>query len=210
MKKDLFKCDPNKVAMLAIVRYQNIGIQTKGCLFLGEDYICDTLEGPITTEEDDYNPHAAFPCGNYYMAKKKLKRVSLGGGFYRPGETRLYFMKSYNTYGQLADSMVFAKHGNVSVGFRGDLGIVGPQPMKAGENMKLFLTSLLTQLDYVLVSVITAAQYDVDLLRKSTLWNKGYLLSGYERNNLSLFRDMFCEHTEKPTLDSLIEISKLK
>lgn len=210
MKKDLFKCDPNKVATLAIVRYQNIGFQTKGCLFLGEDYVCDTLEGPITSKEDDYNPHAAFHCGNYYMAKKKLKRVSLGGGFYRPGETRLYFMQRYNTYGQLSDSMVFPKHGNVSVGFRGDLGILGPQPMKGGEQMKLFLTSLLTTLDYVFVSVITASQYDVDLLRISTLWNKGYLLPTFARNELSLYRSLYSERTETPTLDSLIEISKLK
>lgn len=210
MKKNISKCDIKKVASLAVVRYQNVSDQTKGCLFWGENYVCDTIEDTAPHDSDMMSWNECMPIGNYHLEKRRLKKVSLGGGFYRPGETRLYIKNQTGvTFGMFTDDCLHARDGNIGVGYRnGNFDEIRPQMLVNSERAHYLLTKELSKLDYVFLHVCDATREQIALLRACTLWNKGasfLTLSDYVREELT---DPFHNMCELPTLETLITKSQ--
>lgn len=96
----------------SIYRYQKTDYAVRGCLFLNGIYLCDTME----------HPDAHLMPGYYMLRTRYIKRVSLGGGFYDPGETRVYV---HNSDGSTAHTRFIAAHGRpkseeICVGYRNE------------------------------------------------------------------------------------------
>ena len=210
MKKEISSCDSSKIACLVLVRYQNIGEQTKGCLFLGNNYICDTLEGcDYQGIGDDKN--YAIPSGIYHLAKRRLKRVSLGSGFYRSGETRLYIKRWGITYGMFSSDVLRAKNCNIGVGFRATPHTdVGMQPLMQSDMTRTFLSSVFGHLDYVYFWVVYAREKDILELTSSPAFLAQFTLTDYQKDELSILQSLFWDNKNLPTFESLRQIANLK
>lgn len=203
MKNELKNCDCNKVAFMAVVRYIDVGEQIKGALFLGDQYICDTLETKWNGWEISRS---------YHLKKKKLRRVSLGGGFYRNGETRLYLVDYNNqSHGIIDDSALSPRPGNITVGFRngGSKQPFANQMMMLSDQMRNFLTRTLSDLDYVFVDVIYATALQIASLRQRALWGKGFQLNKSQKEELAHLQSFYLDTDHLPTLFDLIEKSNL-
>lgn len=211
MKKSLGRCNLARVATLALVRYQNIGRQTKGCLFLGEDYLCDTLECMEKLDTRFFTPDIAIPTGTYKLDSRRLRRVSLGGGYYGRGETRIYIRDANAvTWGRLTYDAIKTHDGNIAVGTReGGLTHIGDQLLNNTDMCLDILSRILAKLDYALLYVCHAKQDELNGLFLHPLWNKGFTLADLTDTDKRILRDPFNQRDTFPTLESLISIANL-
>lgn len=107
----------SKDLWLVLLRYNNIGATTRGAIFVGDQFLCHTLEGPeVCRSIQPYAHDAACPKARYRLSKRKYKQISLGGGFHRNGETRIYAERMGAPKIRLTDEYK-PTNGNICVGY---------------------------------------------------------------------------------------------
>ena len=143
---------------LVLLRYNNIGATTRGAIFVGDQFLCHTLEGPEVCRS--IQPHAqdaACLKARYRLSKRKYKQVSLGGGFYRNGETRIYAERQAGEPKIRLTDEYKPSGGNICVGyfhtpFRCDSNEMLESPALAIQ----ILRSLIAAHDFVFLRIIDA------------------------------------------------------
>ena len=161
--KELSRCsDLNKVARLVLVRYQNVGEVIKGCLFCGDTYICDTAEAK------SFQDGKPVPKGSYRIKMRKLPRVSLGSGYYRKGEDRLYLGLPRQQYSVccITDDAYKPKRGDIGIGFRyGSLKDIKNNFLNESEACRNLLAKIVRTMDCVIFNIVDADERDAIHLR---------------------------------------------
>ena len=195
--KELSRCsDLNKVARLVLVRYQNVGEVIKGCLFSGDTYICDTAEAK------SFQDGKPVPKGSYRIKMRKLPRVSLGSGYYRKGEDRLYLGLPRQQYSVccITDDAYKPKRGDIGIGFRyGSLKDIKNNFLNESEACRNLLAKIVRTMDCVIFNIVDADERDFNELIKSPLWGQTADIS-------TPFWDRFCiDDDNKKTFDILMK-----
>lgn len=192
---------------LVLLRYNNIGATTRGAIFVGDQFLCHTLEGPeVCNSIYPYAPDAACHKTLYRLSKRKYKRVSLGGGFHRNGETRIYAER------QIGGSKIRLTDdykpigGNICVGyfhtpFRCDSNEILESPALAIQ----ILRSLIAAHDFVFLRIIDATRDEYENLHDS------YRIMNYHGSEE--FRSLISLRDECPilrhTLDDIFKHTQL-
>lgn len=211
MRKNFFKTQCQEIVMLTLVRYENIGEQTKGCLFWRDTYICDTVEGKPNYLNDNYELDGCIRHGDYYLQSKRLKRVSLGGGYYRPGETRLYIRSLFSdgSYGQINDTIMNPRNGNIGVGFFNYIGHDSTKYMQQCEYTFRILAEVLSEQEYVALKVIYADSKMIENVCKSIIFLHSKPADLNLVRQLKSIRETYVTNHQLPTMEYLIDKSLL-
>lgn len=152
----------SKDLWLVLLRYNNIGATTRGAIFVGDQFLCHTLEGPeVCRSIQPYAQDAACLKARYRLSKRRYKRVSLGGGYHRNGETRIYAERQNGEPKIRLTDEYKPIGGNICVGyfhtpFRCDSTEILESPALAIQ----ILRSLIASHDFVFLRIIDATRVE--------------------------------------------------
>ena len=148
----------SKDLWLVLLRYNNIGATTRGAIFVGDQFLCHTLEGPeVCRSIQPYAQDAACPKARYRLSKRKYKKVSLGGGYHRNGETRIYAERQMGEPKIRLTDEYKPIGGNICVGyFRTPFKCDSHEMLESPALAIQILRSLIAAHDFVFLRVIDA------------------------------------------------------